>query len=214
MLVVGLTGGIASGKSTAGRIFREAGIPVICADELAHEAVMPGSVALEKIRQRFGEEFIDSEGNLNREAMASLVFRDKDKRRELESIIHPWVAEEQEKMLREFAIQGHKIAVVDVPLLYEAGLEKSFDTVVVAYVPPEVQIQRLTARDRINESEARARLDAQLPIEKKKQLAAAVINNAGSLEQTKEQVLLLIEKLQAVAESGSGRAGGTVERNQ
>ncbi len=214
MLVVGLTGGIASGKSTVGRMFREAGIPVICADELAHEVVRPGSPALDEIRQTFGDEFIDSEGNLNRAAMASLVFEDQDKRKELESIIHPRVADEQEKLIREFALQGYEIVIVDVPLLYETRLESSFDMVLVAYVPPEVQIQRLTARDRITESEARARLDAQLPIDKKKELAAAVIDNSGPLEHTKEQVLRIIEELRAVADSGSDRIHEMVEHHQ
>jgi dephospho-CoA kinase len=176
--------------------------------------VKAGSPALEKIRQTFGDEFIDSEGDLNRAAMASLVFQDKDKRRELESIIHPRVAEEQEKLIQEFALQGHKIVVVDVPLLYETGLEQFFDMILVAYVPPEVQIQRLTARDRITEREARARLDAQLPIDKKKELAAEVIDNTGPLEHTREQVIKIIKELRAVADSGSGRMDKAVEHPQ
>jgi dephospho-CoA kinase len=202
MLVVGLTGGIASGKSTVSLMFREAGIPVICADELAHEVVKPGSDALDKIRQTFGEEFIDSEGNLNRAAMARLVFKDKDKRKNLESIIHPRVAAEQGKLIRQFAVQGHNIVVVDVPLLYESGLEESFDMILVAYVPPEVQIQRLIARDKVTNKEARSRLDAQLPIDKKKKLAGRIIDNTGSVEHTREQVLRIIKELRALAESG------------
>ncbi len=205
MLVVGLTGGIASGKSTVSLMFREAGIPVICADELAHEVVKPGSAALDKIRQTFGDEFIDSEGNLNRAAMARLVFKDKNKRQDLESIIHPRVAEEQGKLIRQFAVQGHNIVVVDVPLLYESGLEDSFDMILVAYVPPEVQIQRLIARDQVTDKEARSRLDAQLPIDKKKKLAGRIIDNTGPVEHTREQVLGIIKELRALAESG--RAG-------
>ncbi len=205
MLVVGLTGGIASGKSTVSRMFRDAGIPVICADELADEVVKPGSAALDKIRQTFGDEFIDSEGNLNRAAMARLVFKDKSKRQDLESIIHPRVAEEQRKLIRQFAVQGHNIVVVDVPLLYENGLEDSFDMILVAYVPPEVQIQRLIARDRVTDKEARSRLDAQLPIDKKKKLAGRIIDNTGPVEHTREQVLGIIRELRALAESG--RAG-------
>jgi dephospho-CoA kinase len=202
MLVVGLTGGIASGKSTVSQMFREAGIPVICADELAHEVVKPGSAALDKIRQTFGDEFIDSEGNLDRAAMARLVFDDKSRRKDLESIIHPRVAEEQRKLIREFAAQGHNIVVVDVPLLYESGLEESFDMILVAYVPHEVQIQRLIARDRVTDKEARSRLDAQLPIDKKKRLAGRVIDNTGPVEHTREQVLGIIKELRALAESG------------
>jgi len=202
MLVVGLTGGIASGKSTVSLMFREAGIPVICADELAHEVVKPGSAALDEIRRTFGDEFIDSDGNLNRAAMARLVFKDKNKRQDLESIIHPRVAEEQRKLIRQFAVQGHNIVVVDVPLLYESGLEDSFDMILVAYVPPEVQIQRLIARDQATDKEARSRLDAQLPIEKKKRLAGRIIDNTGPVEHTREQVLGIIKELRALAESG------------
>ncbi len=202
MLVVGLTGGIASGKSTVSQMFREAGIPVICADELAHEVVKQGSAALDKIRQTFGDEFIDSEGNLDRAAMARLVFDDKSRRKDLESIIHPRVAEEQRKLIGEFAAQGHNIVVVDVPLLYESGLEESFDMILVAYVPPEVQVQRLIARDRVTDKEARSRLDAQLPIDTKKRLAGRIIDNTGPVGHTREQVLGFIKELRALAESG------------
>ena len=201
MLVVGLTGGIASGKSTVSRMFREAGIPVICADDLAHEVVKPGSAALDEIRRTFGEEFLDSDGALDRVAMAGLVFQDKDKRRALESIIHPRVGEEREKLLQEFAAQGYKIVIVDVPLLYESGWTDSFDMIVVAYVPPDIQIQRLIARDSLAPEEARSRLDAQMPIDEKKELAERVIDNTGSMEHTREQVTNIIEDLMDMANS-------------
>jgi dephospho-CoA kinase len=199
MLVVGLTGGIASGKSTVSRMFREAGIPVICADDLAHEVVKPGSAALDEIRRTFGEEFIDSDGALDRVAMASLVFQDKDKRRALESIIHPRVGEEREKLLQEFAAQGHNIVIVDVPLLYESGLADSFDMIVVAYVSPEIQLQRLIARDSMAPEEARSRLDAQMAIDEKRALAERVIDNSGSIERTRDQVDDLVEELRNMA---------------
>jgi dephospho-CoA kinase len=199
MLVVGLTGGIASGKSTVSRMFREAGIPVICADDLAHEVVKPGSAALDEIRRTFGEEFIDSDGALDRVAMARLVFQDKDKRRALESIIHPRVGEERKKLLQEFAAQGHNIVIVDVPLLYESGWTDSFDMIVVAYVPPDIQIQRLIARDSMSPEEARSRLDAQMPIDEKKALAERVIDNTGSIEHTREQVTDIVKELRDMA---------------
>jgi dephospho-CoA kinase len=201
MLVVGLTGGIASGKSTVSRIFGEAGIPVICADDLAHEVVKPGSAALDEIRRTFGDEFVDSDGALDRVAMARLVFRDKDKRKTLESIIHPRVEQERERLLQEFAAQGHSIVIVDVPLLYESGWEDSFDMIVLAYVSPEAQIERLIARDSLSPDEARSRLDAQMPIDEKKALAARVIDNTGSIERTREQVVEIIEELRDIANS-------------
>ena len=106
MLVVGLTGGIASGKSTVSRMFEQAGIPVICADELAREVVRPGSQGLAEIRRIFGDDVLDEEGKLDREAMARLVFQDRSKRKILESIIHPRVAEEQNKRLRTLEVKG------------------------------------------------------------------------------------------------------------
>ncbi len=207
MLVVGLTGGIASGKSTVSCMFREAGIPVICADDLAHEAVKPGSAALDEIRRTFGDEFVDSAGNLNRAAMARLVFQDKTKRKTLESIIHPRVAEEQGRLLQEFAAQGHNIVIVDVPLLYESGQKDFFDMIVVAYVPPEIQIERLIARDNLSREEARSRLEAQMPIDEKKNLAGRVIDNTGSVEHTRKQVLEIIEELRLLADSADVRSG-------
>ena len=207
MLVVGLTGGIASGKSTVSRMFREAGIPVICADDLAHEVVKPGSAGLYEIQRTFGDEFVDSAGNLNRVAMARLVFQDKDKRKTLESIIHPRVAEEQRRLLQEFAAQGHKIAIVDVPLLYESGLEDSVDMVIVAYVPPEIQIERLIARDNLSHEEAWSRLEAQMSIDEKKSLASRVIDNTGAVEFTRKQVLEIIKELRSLADSADVLSG-------
>ena len=201
MLVVGLTGGIASGKSTVSNMFRDAGIAVICSDDLAHEVVKPGSPALEDIRETFGEDFIDDNGNLDRAAMAELVFRDEHRRRVLESIIHPRIEEERARIIEELARQGRDIVVVDVPLLYESGLERLFNKIIVVYVPPRIQMERLTARDRMSLEEARSRLDSQMPIEDKKGRADWVIDNTGSQEQTREQVLTIIEELESIARS-------------
>jgi len=200
MLVVGLTGGIASGKSTVSDMFKEAGIPVVCADELAHEAVKAGSPALEEIRRCFGEEVISPNGELDRAVMARLVFGDQSKRELLESIIHPKVAEEKDKLLTRLERQGHRLAVVDVPLLYETGWERFFDLVVVVYVPERLQVERLVARDNMSEEDARARLLAQMPIEEKKSRADHVVDNAGSLERTREQVEGILRRLRVLEE--------------
>jgi dephospho-CoA kinase len=201
MLVVGLTGGIASGKSTVSRIFADQGIPVICADELARDAVRPGSDALEEIGSTFGEDVLDEHGRLNRPAMARLVFQNAAKRKLLESIIHPRVAEEQQRRLRQLELEGHRIAIIDVPLLYESGWEKAFDLVIVVYVPAEIQEQRLMARDKISREDARSRLDAQMPIEKKKKLADRVVDNTGGMKHTLDQVKSILEELEALAHS-------------
>ncbi len=199
MIVVGLTGGIASGKSTVSQIFKENGIPVICADELARNAVKPGSPALAEIRKVFGDYLISHDGQLDRVAMAKLVFNNESKRKLLESIIHPHVAAEKERLLSQFENQGAEIVVVDVPLLYEAGWDKQFDLVIVVYVSPPVQEQRIIERDHASRNDARARINAQMPIDQKRLLADRIVDNSGSIEETRRQVENIINELKAMA---------------
>ncbi len=195
MLVVGLTGGIASGKSTVSRMFQEAGIPVICLDELAREAVRAGSPALAEIREVFGVAVIGPDGELDRQAMAQVVFQDASRRRVLESIVHPRVGEETQRRVEELQKEGCKLVVLDVPLLYEVGWEKICDKVVVVYAPREIQEGRLRQRDGLSAEQARTRLDAQMPIEEKKTRAHYVIDNSSTLDSTRGQFENLLEKL-------------------
>lgn len=205
MIVVGLTGGIGSGKSTVSAMLREAGVPVVCADELAKKAVEKGSPALEEIRRTFGEGVIDAEGRLDRVAMAQVVFSDSSRRKTLESIIHPRVEEEKDRIVGQLYQEGHPIVAVDVPLLFESGWESGFDLIIVVYVPREVQEKRLIHRDGISKGEARARLDAQMPIEEKKGRADRVIDNSGSVEETREQVERVLDDIKILAKTGNTR---------
>lgn len=200
MLVVGLTGGIASGKSTVSGLFVEAGVPVICADELAREVVKAGSPGLAEIQRAFGEEVIDLQGELDRAAMARVVFHHADRRGLLESIIHPRVAEEKRKRLTELQRQGYSVAIVDVPLLYETGWDQFFDLVIVVTVSRETQEERLRARDGMSREDATARLDAQMPIEEKARRADRVVDNSGSMAHTREQVDVLVKELMSMAQ--------------
>jgi dephospho-CoA kinase len=200
MFVIGLTGGIASGKSTVSSFLREAGIPVICADKIAREAVKAGSPSLRKIRALFGDEVIDKEGNLDRKAVGRIVFADETKRKSLESIVHPRVAEETDRILSELEKQGNSIVVVDVPLLYEAGWDRRFDLVIVVYVPRDCQEERLIRRDRITREEAAERISAQIPISKKKELADRIVDNTGEIAHTRSQVQRLAEQLRTLAQ--------------
>ena len=200
MLVVGLTGGIASGKSTVSGMFEDAGVPVVCLDELAREVVKPGSPALHDIRNTFGDKVIDKHGALDREVMAGEVFGDDEKRRRLESIIHPRVGEETQSRLRELEKKGHEIAVVDVPLLYEIRWERKCDLVVVVYVPAEIQEMRLIERDAMSPADARSRLQAQMPIEDKKKRADFLVDNCGGLDRTRDQVRKVCTELASKAE--------------
>lgn len=215
MLVVGLTGGIASGKSTISQVFKEAGVPVICTDELARLAVMPDTPALDELRRVFGEEFLDSQGNLNREAMARAVFSDEENRKRLESIVHPRVASEASKRMREFRRQGYRIVVMDVPLLYEVGWDRICDCVVVVYAPREIQAERLILRDGISVEDARRRLDAQMSIEEKKERARFVIDNSGTVEESRSQALSILRQLEnmAMKEEGYQEDGAGSERS-
>jgi dephospho-CoA kinase len=201
MLLVGLTGGIASGKSTVSGMFADLGVPVICADELARAAVEPGSAALEEIRRAFGEEVLTEDGGLDRVAMARLVFQNEARRKLLESIIHPRVAEEQQKKLCHLEREGHRMAIIDVPLLYESGWEKGFDLVIVVYAPREIQEKRLMERDGISLDDARARLNAQMPIDEKKKLADRVIDNTLGKAHTLDQVKEILVQLKTLAQS-------------
>lgn len=197
MITVGLTGGIASGKSTVSAMFREHGIPVICADELAHEAVKLGSPALLKIRQIFGNDVFDLNGDLDRTALGSKVFGNHELKTQLEHIIHPVVARKKDELLEHYAGLGHSIVVVDVPLLYETGWDKTVDVVVVVYVKRDLQEQRLVARNGLTPDEAAARLNSQLSIEEKKNRAHILIDNSGSIDETRSRLAQVVEELKS-----------------
>lgn len=200
MLVAGLTGGIASGKTTVSRMFSEEGVPVICADELAHKAVLPGSSAIRRIADVFGRDVLDGEGALDRNAMARVVFRDPGKRALLESIIHPWVAEERDRLLNDYLRQGFPVTIVDVPLLFEANWEGAFDLVMLVYVPREIQEERLALRDEMNETTMGERLDAQMSIDDKKRRSDIILDNQGPFEETRERVRSTLKKLLELAD--------------
>jgi dephospho-CoA kinase len=188
-MIIGLTGGIACGKSTVAGMLAERGARIVDADKIAREVVQPGSPALEEIAARFGREMIMADGSLNRKKLGELVFRDPEARKALEAIQHPRIrAIMLERMAQYERENPAGLVVADIPLLYESGLETWFPEVMVVYVPREVQIARLTARDGLTREQAEARLQAQLPIEEKKRRADFVIDNSGTLADTERQV--------------------------
>jgi len=181
MRLVGLTGGIASGKSTFAAALRELGAAVVDADELAREVVRPGRPALEAIRASFGEGVLGEGGALDRKRMAALVFSDPEARARLEAIVHPAVRQALAAETSRLASSGEALAFYDVPLLFETGLDRDVDCVVVVYARPELQRARLAARDGISAAEAEARLAAQLSIEEKARRADLVVENEGEV---------------------------------
>lgn len=189
MLLIGLTGGVATGKSTVVRRLKELGAAVIDADQLAREVVEPGEPALEEIRQRFGPEVIGEDGQLDRARLARIVFEDEEARKALEAIVHPRIRSRMRAKIEEFKAQGEPVVVCDIPLLFETGVALDWvDRTVVVYAPKEVQLQRLMARNGLTLEEAERRIAAQMPTEEKARRADAVIDNSRGLEETFRQV--------------------------
>lgn len=189
MLVIGLTGGIATGKSTVARRLGELGVPVIDADQLAREVVEPGEPALDEIRERFGPGVIDEHGRLDRAALGSIVFADEGARKALEAIVHPRIRRRMREIVNQLKQDGAPLVVCDIPLLFETGVGLDWvDRTVVVYAPRHVQRERLMARNGLTPEEAERRIASQLPIEEKARRADVVIDNTGALDQTLRQV--------------------------
>jgi len=192
---VGLTGGIATGKSHVRAQFEQRGVPTIDADVLAREAVAPGTLGLAAVVRRFGDGVLNATGALDRRRLAEIVFGDATARRDLEAIIHPEVQRATDDWFARLDASAHPFAIADIPLLYEAGRETAFDAVIVVACDPETQVRRVMARDAVTETEARQRLAAQMPIQDKVLRAQFVIWTDGTHEQTNEQVQEIYERL-------------------
>ena len=200
MLKVGLTGGIASGKSTVSKIFASFGAKVLDADEVAREVLLPGQPAWTRLRQVFGEEFFHPDGTVKRKQLRKLVFADPEKRSQLNAIVHPEVMREinrRSEVLSSSAQNG--VLLVDVPLLLEVGVANRFDKVVVVYVSESVQINRLQQRDGISEEEAKQALKVQMALSQKVKQADYLIDNSGTLEETLAQVEKVWDELLKLA---------------
>jgi dephospho-CoA kinase len=202
MLKIALTGGPGSGKSTVARMFRDLGAQVIDADEVAREAVSPGRLAWEELRREFGPEYFQEDGSLDRAKLSRLVFRDAEARAKLNAIVHPQVAQEITRRLKDLEAQGVKLVMVEVPLLFEAGLAKNYDLVIVVDTGEEEQIERLTTRDDRPLQEAAGIIDAQWPLSAKKARADFVVDNRDSLEKTRGQVKKLWQRLKNHLDKG------------
>ena len=188
-LLVGLTGSIATGKSTVSRMFAHLGARVIDADLLAREVVMPGQAAYARIVEEFGPRVVQEDGSLDRKALGALVFSDAAKRKRLEEITHPAIGLRQQRILSvldEEAFEG--VVIWDAALLFEGGGAATMDRVIVVYTDPETERRRLMERDSLSDADARARIASQMPIAEKAKLAHHVIDNSGAREETERQV--------------------------
>lgn len=186
-MVLGITGGIATGKSTVVSVFKRLGFPVVDADVIAREIVEIGMPALGEVVSLFGSEILNSDGSLDRKKLGKIIFSDEEKRKKLNSTLSPFL---KERILAEITDKKSKapLVIVDIPLLYEGGYEKFVDKVAVVYIPKTMQLTRLMKRDNLTEKEAQQRITSQLPIEKKRQKADILFDNQNSIEETEKLV--------------------------
>jgi dephospho-CoA kinase len=197
MKTIGLTGGIGSGKSTVATILKKMGYEVLSADQMAREVVEPGQPVYKKILRLFGPEICLTDGQLNRNKLGKIVFADPKQRRKLEQIIHPEVQVRLQTACTVLRKQGRAVAFVEVPLLFETGMENFFDVIWVVTVSPATQLQRLLERERerLTREEAEQRIMAQLPLSEKSARADLILDNDRELSQLWEQVRNAVKKI-------------------
>src|SRR5438552_545516 len=187
MKVIGLTGGVGSGKSTVAEMLRELGATVLDADQAAHEVHAPGTPGFEAVVAEFGPDFV-RDGAIDRQKLGALVFSDDAARRRLNAIVHPLVREWMAARTSEAFERGDEIVIQDVPLLFENGLEDLFSSVLLVYTPEDIQLERLVEGRGLTRERARAIIAAQMPIEEKQRRAHHVVDNSGTVDQTRNQV--------------------------
>ena len=196
MLKVGLTGSIAIGKSFVCDCFRELGCHVLDADKTAREVVEPGTAGLLQIVREFGNYILQSTGELDRKKLGGIVFADEEKRKLLNSIVHPLVIEAQDRWIKTCEkADPYGIAIIDAALMIESGGYKRFDKIIVVWCKPAIQLGRLMLRDNLSERDAKARIDAQMPQEEKKRVADHLIDTSGGFEDTRNQVNEVLRQL-------------------
>ena len=197
MKLLGLTGGIASGKSTVAAILRRLGAAIINADELSREVVQPGQDAWKEIITTFGPDIVQEDKTLDRRKLRKIVFDNPEARKKLEAIIHPRVRALAERRISELATAGNSIIVYEVPLLFEGQIHLWLRPVILVACEIETQKNRLVERDHLTEIEAQQHVDAQMSLEEKRQLADYVIENDGNLKDLEKQVRAVLHKIQA-----------------
>lgn len=191
-MLIGLTGGIATGKSTVSKMFAKCGAKIVDADQIARQVVEPGTLGAKKIRAKFGSQVFDSSGRLKRKKLAELIFQDEIARQELNQLLHPLIRQEMRDQTEKIQKECPDALIIwDVPLLYEGKLTNQVEKVIVVYIPEDLQIRRLMQRNQLTLEEATRRIQTQMSIETKKSLADYLIDNSGSYEETERQVYQL-----------------------
>lgn len=193
-MIIGLTGSIASGKSTVAKIIGELGFPVVDADVVARIVVEPNQPALHEIAAEFGEDIIRKDGSMDRQKVGEIIFNDAEKRQKLNNIIHPAIRKEMAKQRDKWLSSGFNTVFMDIPLLFESAQGRTVDKILVVSVSPEIQLQRLMARNNLDASQAQARISSQLPLSEKEKGADAVIFNDGTVEETRRQLEKILKE--------------------
>ncbi|PEK99642.1 dephospho-CoA kinase [Bacillus sp. AFS017336] len=193
--IFGLTGSIASGKSTVSNFLKELNVPIVDADVIAKEVVEIGQPAYEMIKEAFGSEILLESGEINRPLLGSIIFNNKEKRLQLNGIVHPEVRREMKEQADKYINQGEPLVILDIPLLYEGNSIELVEKVIVVTVSEENQLKRLMDRNGLSKEDARLRIASQIPVKEKAARADYVIDNNGDLDYTKRQVKDLLNKI-------------------
>lgn len=193
-MIIGLTGSIASGKSTISAMLKEKGYPIIDADIVARLVVEPGTSNLHEIERQFGASVINEDGTLNRDALGKLIFNDPAKRKQLNDLMHPAIRSEMLRQRDELLKSGHKTLIMDIPLLFESRLQHFVDKILVVSVTEEMQLERLMQRNSLTVEEATSRIHSQLPVSEKEKGADAVIYNNGTIAQSQQQLERILDE--------------------
>ena len=199
MLEVGLTGGIACGKSAVRHRFEDKGVPTLDADTVVHRLFEPDTAVTQELASRFGERILASDGAVDRKALGAIVFRDDSQREQLEAIVHPRVFEAIDAFFTAARNNDDPVAVVDAALMYETGSHERYDRIVVAYCPRDLQKQRLKSRDNLSDEQAERRISAQMPVDEKRARADFVIDTSGTMDETLSRTDAVLEQLLKLA---------------